>query len=183
MTEGPSPAVVPMTEAPADKSALTITMPRRIRDAAHLKYVAALPCLVCGRTPSHAHHLRFAQPRSLGSKVSDEWTVPLCPIHHRTLHDTGREEAWWQVKGIDAKAEAERLWGKTHAAGVSAMLPASGVASRDRSERSTPRLEPASATGTGHQPADVLRDTPAPQSPPTDDRGLPLPLNLKVETS
>ena len=42
----------------------------------------------------------------MGSKVSDEWTVPLCPIHHRALHDNGAEEEWWRVKGIDARAEA-----------------------------------------------------------------------------
>lgn len=59
---------------------------------------------------AQAHHLRFAQLRSLGSKVCDEWTVPLCLIHHRALHDDGAEEQWWQRQGIDAKAEAEKLW-------------------------------------------------------------------------
>jgi hypothetical protein len=34
--------------------------------------------LVCGRQPSDPHHLRFAQPRALGLKVNDEFTVPLC---------------------------------------------------------------------------------------------------------
>jgi hypothetical protein len=29
-------------------------------------------CMVCGRTPSDAHHLRFAQKRALGRKVSDD---------------------------------------------------------------------------------------------------------------
>ena len=29
------------------------------------------------------HHLPFAQPRALGRKVSDEYTVPLCRAHHR----------------------------------------------------------------------------------------------------
>jgi DNA recombination protein Rad52 len=98
---------------PSQHTAVAIVIPRRLRNAAHLKSVAALPCLVCGRSPSHAHHLRFIQPRSLGSKPSDEWTVPLCPIHHRALHDAGREEQWWQINGIDAKAEAERLWAST----------------------------------------------------------------------
>jgi hypothetical protein len=62
------------------------------------------------RAPSQAHHLRFAQPRALGSKVSDEWMVPLCDLHHRALHDTGNEEIWWEAHNIDAAAEAERLW-------------------------------------------------------------------------
>jgi hypothetical protein len=36
--------------------------------------------------PSDPHHLRFAQPRALGLKVSDEFTVPLCRDHHRQVH-------------------------------------------------------------------------------------------------
>jgi len=93
-----------------DKSELLLATPKRVRDAAHLQFVASLPCLVCGRTPSQAHHLRFAQPRSMGSKVSDEWTVPLCLLHHRALHDVGSEEKWWAEQGIDARSEAQRLW-------------------------------------------------------------------------
>jgi hypothetical protein len=44
----------------------------RLRDKDHLKFVSKQACVVCGRTPSDAHHLRFAQPRALGRKVSDE---------------------------------------------------------------------------------------------------------------
>ena len=93
-----------------DKSELAVGEPKRVRDTEHLRFVASLPCLVCGRTPSYAHHLRFAQLRSFGSKVSDEWSVPLCALHHRALHDVGSEERWWIEHGIDAKAEALRLW-------------------------------------------------------------------------
>jgi hypothetical protein len=50
---------------------IAIVGPRR-RDKAHLKFVASQTCLVCGRKPSDPHHLRFAQPRALGRKVSDE---------------------------------------------------------------------------------------------------------------
>jgi hypothetical protein len=85
-------------------------MPRRLRDAAHLQFVAELPCIVCGRMPSQAHHLLFAQPRAMGRKVSDEWTVPLCLLHHRALHDVGNEALWWEERRIDARAEAEALW-------------------------------------------------------------------------
>jgi hypothetical protein len=42
----------------------------------HCKFVAAQPCLVCGRSPTEAHHIRFAQPRAFGRKVSDEYTGP-----------------------------------------------------------------------------------------------------------
>ena len=48
----------------------------RRRNKAHLAYVASQPCLVCRRTPCDPHHLKFAQPRALGRKVSV--TVPLC---------------------------------------------------------------------------------------------------------
>lgn len=50
----------------------------------------------------------------MGNKVSDEWSVPLCFTHHRALHTVGNEEAWWVEKGIDAKAEALRLWQQGH---------------------------------------------------------------------
>ena len=96
--------------APVDKSELTLATAKRLRDGTHLRFVASLPCLVCGRTPSQAHHLRFAQLRSMGSKVSDEWTVPLCITHHRSLHDVGIEEDWWREQEIDAKTEATKLW-------------------------------------------------------------------------
>ena len=68
-----------------DKSVLALAEPRRIRDKEHLRYVGAQPCLVCGRRPSQAHHLRFAQPRAVGRKVSDEWVVPLCNTHSSRL--------------------------------------------------------------------------------------------------
>ena len=93
-----------------DKSALPIGTARRIRDKEHLRYVAQQPCLICGRCPGHAHHLRFAQPRALGRKVSDEWVVPLCATHHRALHGVGNEEKWWKERGIDPIGHAQILW-------------------------------------------------------------------------
>jgi hypothetical protein len=106
------PEVIP--PEPIDKSALLLGAPKRVRDPEHLKFINAQPCLVCGRAPVHAHHLRFAQPRAMSNKVSDEWSVPLCFTHHRSLHMVGSEEAWWTEKGIDAKAEALRLWRQSH---------------------------------------------------------------------
>ena len=75
--------------AKIDKSQLAIAEPKRLRDKAHLQFVASQPCLVCGRQPSDPHHLRFAQPRAIGLKVSDEFTVPLCRGHHRQVHQAG----------------------------------------------------------------------------------------------
>ena len=97
-----------------DKSVLTIAEPKRLRDKAHLGFVASQPCLVCGRQPSDPHHLRFAQPRALGLKVSDEFTVPLCRGHHRQLHQAGNEVTWWGNFNLKPLEVAKALWGQTH---------------------------------------------------------------------
>jgi hypothetical protein len=96
-----------------DKGALTISEPRRYRDHAHLRFVSEQPCLICGRRPSDAHHLRFTQPRALGRRVSDEYTVPLCRSHHRTLHRHGDESAWWETNKVDPVVAAQQLWQTT----------------------------------------------------------------------
>jgi Rad52/22 family double-strand break repair protein len=96
-----------------DKSKLAIAEPKRLRDKAHLKFVASQPCLICGRQPSDPHHLRFAQPRAIGLKVSDEFTVPLCRGHHRELHRAGNEAVWWQDRRIDPLEIAKNLWEQT----------------------------------------------------------------------
>jgi hypothetical protein len=100
-----------------DKSTLALSEPRRYRDRAHLQVVAAQPCLVCGRSPSDPHHLRFMQPRALGRRVSDEFAVPLCRTHHRALHRRG---AWWTSVDIDPVAVAQRLWHQTRIYGAAA---------------------------------------------------------------
>jgi hypothetical protein len=97
-----------------DKSVLTLPEPRRHRDREHVKFVATHPCLICGRQPADAHHLRFTQSRALGRKVSDEFTVPLCRGHHRDVHQFGDEPAWWRGAGIDPILAARDLWLATH---------------------------------------------------------------------
>jgi hypothetical protein len=101
-------------DQPIDKSALSFPEPRRIRDREHVRYVANQSCLVCGRTPCDAHHLRFAQNRALGRKVSDEFTVPLCRGHHRELHRYGDEAKWWKKIAIDPMPVARELWVEMH---------------------------------------------------------------------
>ena len=97
-----------------DKSVLALPEPRRIRDRDHVKFVAKQPCLICGRRPSDAHHLRFAQSRALGRKVSDEFTVPLCRGHHREVHRCGDEAMWWKAARVDPTVAAGVLWRETH---------------------------------------------------------------------
>ncbi len=97
-----------------DKSVLALPALRRFRDRDHVRLVAKQPCLICGRRPADAHHLRFAQSRALGRKVSDEFTVPLCRGHHREVHRCGDEVAWWAKAGIDPTVPARILWLETH---------------------------------------------------------------------
>ena len=97
-----------------DKSALTLPEPRRVRDRDHVRSVAQKPCLICGRRPSDPHHLRLAQSRAMGRKVSDEFTVPLCRGHHREVHRSGDEASWWAKQGIDPGAAARALWLQSH---------------------------------------------------------------------
>jgi hypothetical protein len=82
----------------------------RLRDKEHCKFVTTQSCVVCGRTPTEAHHIRFAQARALGRKVSDEYTVPVCRLHHRDLHSYGDEASWWAGVGIDPLPIALELW-------------------------------------------------------------------------
>jgi hypothetical protein len=110
-----APAAHDLVPGKIDKSQLAIAEPKRLRDKAHLKFVASQPCLICGRQPSDPHHLRFAQPRAIGLKVSDEFTVPLCRGHYRQLHQAGNEVTWWQAFNINALAIAKDLWQQNHA--------------------------------------------------------------------
>ena len=112
VTEASLVPQAPESFSPAkiDKSVLTFGEPKRIRDKAHLRFVGSQPCLICGRQPADAHHLRFAQLRALSRKVSDEFTVPLCRGHHREVHQTGNEPSWWEDLEINALEIAKGLW-------------------------------------------------------------------------
>jgi hypothetical protein len=122
----PVPQVLSQSELTAEAPALPATQlldfehyavipkTRRLRDKLHREFVAAQPCVVCGRQPSDAHHLRFTQPMALGRKVSDEFTVPLCRMHHREIHRSVKEQHWWSRVGIDPIPIADKLWAQTH---------------------------------------------------------------------
>jgi hypothetical protein len=96
-----------------DENSMRIGKPKRIRDKEHLRFVGSQPCLLCGRQPADAHHVRFAQPQALGLKVSDEFVVPLCRAHHREAHQTGNERSWWQRQNIDPLDVARGFWAKS----------------------------------------------------------------------
>jgi hypothetical protein len=106
----------PLSASPSRTETVTvIAKPVRERDRNHLRFVAAQPCLICGRAPSDPHHIKFAEQRAMGRKVCDRFTVPICRLHHRELHRRGNEHAWWQRQGIDPLGVAATLWARTHA--------------------------------------------------------------------
>jgi hypothetical protein len=138
LSEEPFPAAAAGTEAALQPSLPAAPEeglahpkePPRKRTKVHLLFVRDQPCLVCQQTPCDAHHLKFAQPRALGRKVSDEFTVPLCRAHHQELHRHGNERAWWANLQITPLAVAQDLWAAspvhapTNATIMSATLPA-----------------------------------------------------------
>jgi hypothetical protein len=137
----PSPQRTTRSRSTIDKSALALSEPRRVRDREHVRHVANQSCLVCGRKPCDAHHLRFAQNRALGRKVSDEFAVPLCRGHHRELHHHGDETSWWQKVAIEPVAAARALWLETHpqlAVATEQMRSATRQATGKRKARSVP---------------------------------------------
>ncbi|MBR1301765.1 ERF family protein [Bradyrhizobium sp. AUGA SZCCT0042] len=113
------PSVNQHLRSRVDKSVLTLPEVKRLRDKQHLRFVAKQPCLVCGREPSDPHHLRFAQSRGIGLKVSDEFVVPLCRAHHRELHQAGKEIDWWTKTGIEPIGIARKLWLETRPFAIS----------------------------------------------------------------
>jgi hypothetical protein len=115
-----------------DKRLLSLPASRRIRDRDHVRLVAKQPCLICGRRPTDAHHLRFAQSRTLGRKVSDEFTVPLCRGHHREIHRCGDETVWWKKVGVDPTVPARTLWLESHP------LPTGSDDERDPDDKTKP---------------------------------------------
>jgi ERF superfamily len=104
------PNFAPMQDG---QKAVALLKPVRKRDKAHRDFVRSQPCVVCGRRPSDAHHIQFGQPRALGRKVSDEFTVPLCRVHHRDLHRVSNEKKWWEATKIEPIEIAQKLWRET----------------------------------------------------------------------
>jgi hypothetical protein len=135
----------------------------RLRDKEHCRFVATQPCVVCGRTPAEAHHIRFAQPRALGRKVSDEYTVPVCRVHHRELHRYGDEPSWWAGVGIDPLPIPLELWRRsslTHSSDATSSEPFS-----DAIPPPAAKVQQAPLDGDGRDRIDVAEH---PDHPPLD---------------
>jgi hypothetical protein len=82
----------------------------------HLRFIRTLPCLISGRRPVEAAHIRFAdmrygkRPTGIAEKPDDHWVVPLHPDLHREQHAAGDELGWWKSKGIAPLRVALALW-------------------------------------------------------------------------
>lgn len=96
----------------------------RREDGAHLAFIRTLPCLITGKQPVDACHIRFASPQwgkpltGIQTKPDDRWTLPLCREEHERQH-RGSEIAFWNALGIDPLVVAARLYevsGDTEAA-------------------------------------------------------------------
>jgi ERF superfamily len=148
----------------------------RVRDKEHRKFVSRKACLVCGRTPSDAHHLTFMQPRALGHRVSDEFTVPICRIHHRELHSHGDEAAWWGKVHIDPLPIALRLWQQTRL-NCGELAPSDGITPSQAATKTTGRsaqgrldteVEP---HANAESPFSAANDRCDPLADPSNDQG------------
>lgn len=88
---------------------VTIERQRRPRreDKPHLSFIGSLGCAVCGSMPVDAAHIRIGcraigkRETGVAEKSSDQWTIPLCRIHHEEQHHTGNELRFWSKHGID----------------------------------------------------------------------------------
>ncbi len=136
----------------------------RLRDKEHCRFLLRQPCLVCGRVPSDPHHLTFTQPRAMGRRVSDEFTVPVCRVHHRELHRSGDEAGWWRRLAIDPLPVALRLWQQTRTDAISpitqAMKPPDASARDQSRTRMTPEARPEPQPTTEGPPSDRASEMP-----------------------
>lgn len=78
----------------------------RVEVSRHLEWIRTLPCLITGRKPVEACHIRYADDRygkretGKGEKPDDRWTVPMHPDLHRAQHAVS-EGAFWDKHNID----------------------------------------------------------------------------------
>jgi hypothetical protein len=98
---------------PVDKSVLAVAAPRRYRNREHLRAIVKQPCLVCGRKPSDPHHLRYAQPKALGRKASDEFTVPLCRTTIAKFTASGARKPGGKRRELISSTSCANFWRET----------------------------------------------------------------------
>ena len=99
------------------EEAFTLSRHKRPRQEKrdHLEWIRTLPCVVSGRKPVDAAHIRFTDPRygkretGKGEKPDDKFVVPLHHALHMDQHCEG-EKGWWAKQGIDPLRIAVALY-------------------------------------------------------------------------
>jgi hypothetical protein len=76
-------------------------------------------------------------------------TVPVCRVHHRELHRSGDEAAWWRRLNIDPLPVALKLWQRTRADGE---LFASSEGDTRASAANTPDVSAEDRSNTSRDP-------------------------------
>jgi hypothetical protein len=93
--------------------------------------------------------------------VSDEYTVPLCRLHHRELHRIGNERSWWEQLNIDPLPIAVRFWQQTKGVAKAAEQPTPTTQTKDVS---TGRKDHSDVLSTRDLPSSsAIRDSGASQ--------------------
>jgi hypothetical protein len=84
----------------------------QIRSSSHLAWIRGFDCAANDGTCSirmEAAHVRTGTDGGTALKPGDNWTIPLCSLHHGEQHAKG--ERWFEAQyKIDMKAIALELW-------------------------------------------------------------------------
>jgi hypothetical protein len=91
-------------------------------------------------------------------KVSDEFTVPLCAIHHHHIHTTGDEGSWWKERNIDPLKVAAALWQQIRQRQQPVMAPVEQSEGAVADGREAPPLQQASSDGSAEPVRDLSMD-------------------------
>jgi hypothetical protein len=110
-----------------DKSQLSVSEPRRVRDPNHLKRVASRLCLICGRNRAQAHHLTYLQPRAMPERSPTSSPFRCAPhitgsyMHSATSTASGRTKVSIRSqppkhfgRGVTSHKPTESLKGGLH---------------------------------------------------------------------
>lgn len=82
---------------------------RAYGSAERVAWIAALPCVACGRVPCQGHHIVSG---GKSRKADARFVVPLCASHHAALHDHGKAtfERLYAVNLSERADACERAW-------------------------------------------------------------------------
>lgn len=81
----------------------------KIRSEKHRRFIASLPCIVCGATDTQAAHIRTGNGAGMGLKSGDDCCVPLCVRCHSEQHRYSERKYWG--KNLDkAQRAAQELY-------------------------------------------------------------------------